>query len=446
MSGPVEQGSSADESRMRTANAGIMLLLLLPVMTVAGPPAHGDALRPQYLNYPNVCLVAPGERESIPPRLWVSADGGRTWQWSPELDDSESAYDRPSTPIKPVTSAFHEICFQAPRDGRYALCLMPADQMPDEQTLPVASVIVDTTPPTLQIQSLECVVEGASETWLAGRLILIEEHLSAQGVRLFYRAPGARTWTDGGPVARTAGQFRWRIPAAAPARADIRIVATDLAGNQTGSQRPAVSLRGIRPAAAVAATTQPADDAQRGGADAPSAIPDIPAPPALDANALERFRRAAELQRLARAFQQEGRNDLAAARFADAATLRSDDAALLAEWGRALLEIDSIDDAERRFADALRVHAGQLEALEGLGEVAIRRGNYREAFELLRRLADDAPDSASLWLRIGDAAGRAGDNAEARRAWRRAAETAPPDSTVKASAERRLRLVSPHAD
>lgn len=432
----------ADEIRMRAVLVYGVFPFLLSGLSAAQQPDAFPAPRLLYVHYANLRITTPGGNDATTSRLWVSTDRGRTWYWTAESAQPECGTTPTSSPSTASLTAHRDFEFLAPRDERYEFCILPADQSPNEQTTPSLSVVVDTTPPTLQIQSLQLDTEDASGAQLVGRLTLIEEHLSPLGVRLFHRAPGERIWVDGGVVAISDRQFRWRIPATAPPRADIRLVATDLAGNQTHSQRSAVSLRSHPKNAASQPATQPA---------AASAIASETESPLVLSNphdpaSIERLRRAAEMHNLARVFEREGRFDLAAARFADAASLRSEDADLLAEWGRALLELDAVDDAEQRFADALRLHAGQLDALNGLGEIANRRGRYREAFELLRRLANHRPDSPELWLKLGDAAGRAGDTAEARRAWKKAADSAPPDSAIGKSALRRLQLIAPQAN
>ncbi|MBL8878252.1 MAG: tetratricopeptide repeat protein [Phycisphaerales bacterium] len=409
---------------MRSAIGFVAIGIFAPAFAQEAAVENQQAPPPmvRYVNSAALRVMYPAVEEGQSGRLWTSADSGRTWQ---------------SGEAVPCGSA---VVFVAPHDGEISLWVGPDGETPDTTTRPTARFIIDTEAPTIQIHELRARFDERNQTELTGRATLIEEHISPRGVRLFHRDAGAVTWTDGGVVSIVNGVFRWPVAPGAPEIADIRLVATDLAGNSTISQRRAARLRAD---GEPNSTSRPAPSASTPDRKAPAAAPPLAQPLAEDAHpvALESDSAAAHLKNLAREFAATGRFDLAAARFAEASRMSGDDVDSLAAWGDALLKSGALEDAQKKFEFALQRDDGMLEALMGMGNVAEQRGEYPSAAAWFRKAVARHAKSPDAWLRLGDATNRAGDATEARRAWQQAADHAPLESTTREAAERRLRLM-----
>lgn len=404
---------------MRSAGCIIAFGVVFPACAqqVVEEPESATAPIVRYVNSPSLRVTNPATSEGVSMRLWVSTDAGHNWQ-SGDLIECGQA-----------------VTFVAPSDGAFSLWVGPDGETPNVGSPPTGRFIVDTISPTIQVHELSARTGDDGSAELIGRATLVEEHISSRGVRLFFRGAGAATWTDGEVVSILNGTFRWSVPGGAPDLADVRLVATDLAGNSTISQRRAAQLRRIREPNAA---TQPAVgeiQSQHVATTRPSTSPED-----FEDHGLESDATTAHLKQLAREFAATGRFDLAAARFAEASRIGGD-ADSLAAWGDALVQTGALNDAQRKFEFALDRNGDMLQALMGLGDIAERRGDYPDAAAWFRKAVERHAKSPEAWLRLGDAANRAGDADEARRAWQRAADYSVEDSTTRSAAERRLRLM-----
>lgn len=86
----------------------------------------------------------------------------------------------------------------------------------------------------------------------------------------------------------------------------------------------------------------------------------------------------------------------------------------LLHLGRALLELDRIDEAERRFTRALELDPASAAALHGLGRVAAARGDDATAVERFERVLELAPDADSVHYQLAQSYRRLGDMERAR--------------------------------
>jgi hypothetical protein len=150
-------------------------------------------------------------------RLYISRDKGRTW----EQGDS----------VLPNAGKF---AFKAPTDGEYWFLVRTVDSKgqvhPDlSVTDPGLKVIVDTTPPQLEIQLRQPSPGNVQLSWNA-----TDEHLDPAQLRLEYLQPGAADWQDVSIVPKASGQTTWKVPQGGIVA--VRGSIADLARNSTSEQ------------------------------------------------------------------------------------------------------------------------------------------------------------------------------------------------------------------
>jgi len=132
----------------------------------------------------------------------------------------------------------------------------------------------------------------------------------------------------------------------------------------------------------------------------PQAVPQSAAPPVVDGAAV-----AAPQKAVSR--QQEARRNV--------------------EAGNELMKRGQYDEAERSFRLALEVDPASLEAVAGLGRVAVQRGQYSEAVPLLERATRVSSQIVSAFQALGDAYAATGDVERAAGAYRQAVALSPED-------------------
>lgn len=99
--------------------------------------------------------------------------------------------------------------------------------------------------------------------------------------------------------------------------------------------------------------------------------------------------------------------------------------------GRDLLKRGLLDEAEREFRLAIEADANDLEAVAGLGQVEVARGQYSEGMAHLER-ATRVPSQMVAALRsLGDAYAATGDPTRAASAYRQAVALAPTDIDMR---------------
>ncbi len=86
---------------------------------------------------------------------------------------------------------------------------------------------------------------------------------------------------------------------------------------------------------------------------------------------------------------------------------------------------DRLAEAEIHYEDALRVDAGHVDSLAGLGALQAQQGRLDEAKECYRRAIAMRPDAAALHYNLGRAHEDAGEPADAGRCYRRALDLDP---------------------
>ena len=370
--------------------------------------------------------------------LWVTTDNGRTW----------------TTEDTPVQSG-NTIQYTADYDGRFGFSIIlnndagPSGPVPQPGTHPAITIVVDTVPPLLQLHQAQAQRDDDNQLTITLSTSLIEEDLSSTGIRIFYKTLG-NEWTDGGCAAPTDNTITWSPPGTVEAQVDLRIVATDLAGNRATSETITVEIPPAPPT--FLPSHSPRDSGPADNSDhtftpvlppilapvqpvtfEPSMKQDNVPPPLNDDDSQLR-----NMRDLAQRFMKEGRYSLAAARFEDAARLAPTDSDTLVDLGSAHYRLGHLDQAQQTFQSATDITPDHLGAIEGLALVAATQKRYPQAREHLRHLLRLQPQSGATWLRYGDVEHRLGNTTLALEAWRKAISIDDADTDLQRKAERRL--------
>ena len=99
--------------------------------------------------------------------------------------------------------------------------------------------------------------------------------------------------------------------------------------------------------------------------------------------------------------------------------------------GRDLLRRGLLDEAEREFRLAIEADPNDLEAVAGLGQVEVARGQYSEGMAHLERATRVPSQMVSALRSLGDAYAATGDPTRAASAYRQAVALAPTDLEVR---------------
>ncbi len=380
--------------------------------------------------------------------LWVSADSGRTWDLVDTIADDGQT-----------------LRYAAPADGKYDFYLVLRNDAgssadpPEPGAKPAVSVVVDTVPPLLQIHATLADHDFDGTPIVTMDATLVEENLTDDGLRVFYRTIPER-WLDGGRVTFDDDRLLWFPPEPLDTFVDLRVIATDRAGNRTSSEAFNIEIMPFTPAAA-----NPFENLAPDAPSSPTALggfqpvqppvvapvqPPIVAPftraPATDPQQSERTLpppvddnpNLPHLRELAAQFLAEGRYSLAAARFEDAVRSAPHDADLRVDLGSALYRVGRYDDAATRFQSALDTLPDHMGAIEGLALVAATQKQYPLARQHLEHLLKLQPDSGQNWLRYGDVQHRLGNTAQALQAWQRVLSVVESDEDLHKKSQRRL--------
>ena len=161
-------------------------------------------------------------------RLYVSRDRGRTWQLDKSVVSEQGRFNPEANKFK----------FQAPGDGEYWFLVRTLDVKnqlhPDiNVTDPGLQVIVDATPPKLDLNLRQPVAGSVQLSWSAS-----DDHLDPTQLRLEYLQSGSTDWQAVSVVPKASGQTGWKLPQGGEVA--VRGSIGDLAGN---SARDEVRLR-----------------------------------------------------------------------------------------------------------------------------------------------------------------------------------------------------------
>ncbi len=408
-----------------------MWLCLLALLTSAddgaapaapsSQPAASLPVTIAHLDTPEVILGVETEQrgEPLTVRVWLATPADPAWR-----------------PLSGISRFPHAVGWHAPRDGEYSFYFVVENAVgrsasdPSAESPPHARVIVDTSSPTLQLHRVVPRRASDGRTCLRMDLTVFDENLGERGLRLFTRRSADDEWQDSGEMAVVNGRYDWFPPADCPAELDLRVIATDLAGNQSRDGILRVSTRVAASLAAPAPQSRPTEEPP-----APAASSAPSEPPSVDpqvARSVEYLRRLAEREVAL------DRPSLAVHRLRDAVALSPNDAGLRGELARVLLQSGRLDEAGQQYENALRANPDDLDALEGLALTAAAQRRYPDAAERLRTLLDRSPETGRLWLRFGDIQHKLGHSDEARDAWDKVLSLEPDSSRLRTQARERL--------
>lgn len=412
-------------------------LLLLPAVAFA---AEADNVRfvdqrTLRLTY-RIANAAPIEQAE----LYISRDRGRSW------------HPHPIEIRQPG-----ELSLTVDADGRYDFYIILANAggtsapPPTPGTEPHGRILVDTTPPLVQLHAASVEHRDEAGATLKLQASLIEEYLHDRGVRLFYRTDTTGIWRDAGAIELHGKSATALLPALTEPRCEIRLVTADLAGNRAASAIKTVVLRPEPPAESIVAaqpvslenTPQPSATDEAKASPEPQAATDSSETAAEPA---ELPPAATQLRERALRHLDEGRYKLAAARLSDALGLAPQHPDLLIDLGTTLYRSEDLSGAEQTFEQALAAAPGNLDATEWLAVVAQTQKRYPQARKHLQQLLAQQPESGIFWLRFGDVEHRLGRVSDAIDAWERTLQAKEADAETRARARTRLQRIAPLAE
>lgn len=337
------------------------------------------------------------------------------------------------------------VTFAAPSDGAYQLYLVlentagASAPAPQRGSRPHTEVVVDTAAPLLQIREARLTRLAAERGRLELTLKLVEENLGLHGVAAFVRTTAGDAWTHVRLRSESLEHWSGEIALESPGPLDVRLVVTDLAGNQARDEAVArleVDFAASQPTSmpATAPAVPGTSDAAR-----PWALDHEPEPGLAQPNPARQLH-VLRLEKLAQEDIRTGQATLAVARLRDALTRAPSDGRLQLLLGQALLECRDFAAARPAFQAALDVGADEAAALRGLALVDVAENAYPAARRHLARLLELSPEDSESWLRMGDVEHKLGNRLAARSAWEKVAQATdgPPD--VRDRAAKRLSL------
>lgn len=414
---------------------------ILPIILAGNVFAGPFPARPIYVGSRSVVLSCESANSAEIDRIhvWVSPDDGENWQEAVVAPNGAST-----------------VRFEAEDDGNYSFYTILENEAgcsaaaPTAGSKPHLQVTIDTAPPTVQIHSAHQTRSAGGEPLLRLDVSLVDESLGYAGTRLFYRAIATTGWQDAGPVMYSAGVVNWQLPPDIPARIDLRLAATDRAGNQAVDEIRGVSIES--PGILTPQRAEPTRDLPL----EPVTVPDVepvtvaPVRPVTLADEAESGReaqpslrdakRAEFLHEQARRFLAEGRFPLAGARLQEALDLTPNDADLQVDLARVLYRTRQYDRAAHHYQLALEASPDHLAAIEGLALVAVGQKRYPDARSHMQHLLRLCPESGEHWLHFGDVEHMLGNAADARAAWNQALQLEQADQSIRKEAQKRLEL------
>lgn len=425
----------------------LRILHILPLLLTASALAEALPRPTNWLNLRQMTLTFQAGNATQIDRVivWTSNDDARTW-----------------TKAHVTNVTRNSVRYDAPNDGDYRFYIVLENKAgrsadpPSSASDPHLVVTVDTAPPTVQIHSAQETSSPHGDRLLRLNASVLEENLGEAGCRIFYRASADAGWQDGGPVAFADGFITWQPTPDIVSDFDLRLVVTDLAGNQAFDEIRDVSIA-PSPADPRPTPLHPAPTvADAGQLDVlpEVVVPPVPPvtlapvpqptltdePPPATAASSQAETQSQHLREQAARYLAQGRLSLANARFQDALKLTPDDPDLQVDLASLLYRTRQYDQARRRLQLALDSSPEHLGAIEGLALVAVTQNRYPQARSYLEQLLQICPESGIHWLRYGDIEHKLGNAAQAHAAWEKALKLEPADETVREMAQKRLRL------
>lgn len=354
-------------------------------------------------------------------RLWYTLDAGTTWHETKGDKGSQSP-----------------IPFRAPREGLYGFFLVaanatgPSSFPPVPGSAPHQTVLVDFTPPVVQLHSVR-------QTTVLGRRVArirwtaVDAHFGARPIEIASRRLPDGAWVPvvPEPLANT-GYFEWRMSDALTGAVGVRVTVVDRVGHRTTSDQQVIEV--VQPSMPSAGTST-FSAATRTNAvrdDSWTALP----------GSVRATQRAQQLFAEAIAHRERGEDREGISRLREAVKLNPQWAEPFAEMGDMLYRVGDLDRALGAYQLASRRQPMMRAALRGAAMVHRQRDNHLEAADLLRTILRHNPNDAEVWMNLGDVAIYQGDEVFARECYLRATQIDPGATQVIADARKRLSLMA----
>ena len=432
--------------------------LLLQTSLLLGEEPPASAVR--YVSSPRVLLwYEMGSASSAPTRvdLWFTGDQGKNWQRA-ELHDVLAS----------------PIAFDAPGDGLYGFFLVlhndagDSSPPPSAGTVPQQWIRVDRSAPVVQVLAVRPDLHFDANREIHLRWTTSDDDLPDRPVALHYRTEATKTFQPIADLLAARSAYGWVVPAEVNGRVEIRISATDRAGN-TGTyliDNLRIIDGRVRTGGNTGSSSNTADGQVKAAVDKTP-----PASGPLETMAMPRkagerpmdstaFRQASydepdagatgpagaanvearKKYEMGTYYRLRGELALAIARFREALELDSSLLAARCDLAGLLLLTGDVDKAEAELQRVLTADPTYRGALRGLALVQTKRKNYESARETLDKLLLVEPRDAEAWLAYGDVMLFTGDREAARQAWSKADRFAENNDDLKKRSAKRLEL------
>jgi hypothetical protein len=151
-------------------------------------------------------------------QLFVSTDHGLRWRMADKAEPRADHFD-----------------FLAPADGEYWFAVRTLDAFnrlhPAGNNIePALKVVVDATPPVLELLLMELEPGKVELRWMAA-----DDHLDVSKLRIEYRQPDSLDWQPAAVVPQPSGQTSWEVRGGGVVA--VRGSISDLAGNSVNAER-----------------------------------------------------------------------------------------------------------------------------------------------------------------------------------------------------------------
>jgi len=377
--------------------------------------------------------------------VWSTEDRGASWRVLGQDADLRSPAE-----------------VELPGDGLYGLFVVvdnatgSSSQPPTDGTQPQQWLLVDATPPVVQLHALTQADSGIGPV-VHVRWTAMDSYLPTRPIDIQYRSDAQSEWQHAAPdPLPNTGRFDWPAPSSA-SKLTVRLVVQDRGGNRTTSEpqsltldrqqptspRPPTAARPVAPWQSISAHGHP------GGqyAERPARMAAMPtAARAPVTNELPKPLAAADqadrLIKEARRLYENGDPSLAVARLRQAVELDPDRTDAFAELGSMLYRLGENENALGAYDIVLRRNPDSRTALLGSAAVLSHQRDYASAVGRLRTLLRYQPTDAGAWMNLGDVAVYQGDESLARECYSRATQIDASATTVIADAQKRLDLMN----
>lgn len=196
----------------------------------ADPPARPGSARERVVKSPRFQVaykvddVGPSGVGGV--EIYITQDRGKKWFKYGEDTDRQSPFD-----------------VIVPRDGEYGFDIRVrsgaglAAEPPADGEAPAITVVVDQTPPQLELLSVQQ-GPGSDQNQLVVRWRAADPHPAEQSIAVHYAATKDGPWEPATDWRNDVGHFTWTIPPNGPAQVYLRVLARDAAGNVSQAETP----------------------------------------------------------------------------------------------------------------------------------------------------------------------------------------------------------------